>query len=94
MRLGEGGKGPEGQPLPRGRQLLPTTHDFGDRNGPREVMVGGRRVIGAERGKYRNCCGKRRSTWCIVSTALMALLVLVSIGVFLIGFMKPKGRGG
>lgn len=24
----------------------------------------------------------------------MALLVLVSIGVFLIGFMKPKGRGG
>lgn len=76
--------------------LLPS-HDTasgsgGLSGGRREVYVGGRRVIGGERGTYRRCCGTRRSTWCIVMTALMVLVVLVNGGVFLIGFMKPKTR--
>lgn len=50
---------------------------------------GGNRIIGGERGRFRRCCGKKRSVWWIVSVVL-AVTIVVAIIVFATLAEGPK----
>lgn len=74
-------RGPDGQPLPRGRQL--------------PIHENGVLMLRQERHAGRRCLGKRRSTWCIVCSVLMAIASVVPIGILLwiaVGSMVGRGQ--